>query len=380
MKIMAKTPYREKPAEIHARNLNILKDRIKENKFGGSYVFYGDEEYMKNHYYSLLRKSCGDETLNVTTITGSDFTLASFMNACETGAVESFDMFSDGGNSDVAPKKRLIRLISPDLSVLTKKDSEFFLDTLSSLSEDCIVIFWFYAGDSETFGKGIYKSICEHSLVVNFKQETVGSPVLITWILRHFSKAKLNVDRSVAVYLCSVVGASMTDLKNEIQKCIDYLKIENRDTLTNADVDFLCIKSTQAQIFDISAGALQGNFAKAAKALGVLRDKKEKPLLILGTISKAIGDLCTVDKLLRMGIPAPEIPRKAGLFDFIVKNDMAVLSSRNQDFKGNDSFAKTAASLCLEYDDKLKSSRTDGYELLFELIFRLSLAGKVKSA
>lgn len=378
---MAKQGYKEKPQDIHANNLVILKERIKQGNTNGAYIFYGDEEYTKNHYANLLLKQAGSN-LNITSFYGDDFTLEGFIAACETSAVESFDMFSldmeEQENDDSS--FRVIKLYNPDTSCLSKKDSEYFLSFLGNLPEKTIVIFWFYMGDEDTVLKSsLYKSISEFALTVNFRREAVGSSTLVTWILRHFSKEKIIVDRYVAVHLCQTVGNSMTDLKNEIDKLIDYLRFENRDTLTTKDIDFICIKSTTAQIFDISNGALSGNFTKAARALNVLRDKREKPIIILGTISKAVGDLASTDFYIKQGMPIAAIAKKMNVGDFVIKNNAAVLNSRNRDFRGKDTFTGTCSILCLEYDKKIKSSRTDGYELLLELIFKLSFAGKTVS-
>lgn len=378
---MAKSPFKPKPQEIHADNLSLLKQRIKAKTTEGCYIFYGDEEYTKNHYTNLILEQAGSN-LNITSIYGEEFTLDGFIACCETSAVESFDMFSmDENNTDESDSSfRIIKLYYPDLSELSKKDVDYLLGFLENLPEKTVVIFWFYTGDEEVVIKSsFYKKVSEFALTVNFKREPAGSSTLITWILRHFSKEKLNVDRHVAVHLCQTVGNSMTDLKNEIDKLIDYLRFENRDTLQTSDIDFICIKSTSAQIFDISSGALSGNFIKAARALNVLRDKKESPVLVLGTISKSISDLCKTDLCIKKGIPVASIGKETGIPDFIVKNNSAILLNRNRDFKGKVSFPQACASLCLEYDKKIKSSRTDGYELLIELIFKLSFAGKSTS-
>jgi len=376
---MAKGGFYEKPQDIHVNNLQMLKDRIKSGLTSGVYIFYGDEEYTKNHYSSLLIKEAGS-SLNVTSFYGSEFNLPDFLSACETSAVESLDMFSmDDMQDDDEGSFRVIKLYSPDTSSLSKKDTDYLLEFLSCLPERTIVIFWFYAGSDEAVTKGIYKKMEDIALTVNFKREPVASSTLVTWVLRHFAKEKLNVDRYVAVHLCQTVGNSMTDLKNEIDKLIDYLRYEDRDTLEKKDVDFICIKSTDAQIFEISGGALSGDFAKAARALNILRDKREKPIIILGTISKAINDLCLTDSYIKKGMPIPAIAKAIGAPEFIIKNSSAILTSRNRDFPGKRSFPVICSELCLEYDKKLKSSRTDGYELLLELIFKLSFAGKTSS-
>ena len=373
---MAKQGYHEKPSEIHAKNLAVLKDKIKNGDFSGAYIFYGDEEYTKNHYCNLMTQS-ESSLLNTTSIYGDEFNLPDFLSACETSAVVSFDLFADDeAEENDEDAFRVIKLYNPNLSEMTKKDEEYFLAFLSDLPNNTCVIFWFYEGQEDALSKAIYKKLLEIALPVNFKREPVGSNILITWILRHFAKEKFNVDRYVAVHLCQTVGNSMTDLKNEIDKLIDYLRYENRDTLQKEDIDYICIKSTNAQIFDVSSGALSGDFQKAAKALKVLQDKKEKPLLILGTISKSVYDLCITDHYIKNGVAIPVIAKTAGIYEFAVKNANNILISRNRDFKGNDSFAKAASKLCLEYDKKLKSSRTDGYELLLELVYKLSYCGK----
>lgn len=372
---MAKT-YGEKPTDIHANNLHVLKERIKNGSICGCYTFYGDEEYLKEHYTKQLL-SASESSLNITSFYSSEFTLPDFLSACQTSAVENLDMFSMDDEQQDNDAFRVIKIYSPDLSSLSKSDADYLIDFLSAPSENTIVIFWFYAGDDEAINKGLMKKICENSLTVNFKREPVGSSVLLTWIIRHFSKEKINIDRYIALHICQTVGNSMTELRCEITKLIDFLKFENRDTLEKKDVDYICIKSMEAQIFDISNGALSGDFPKAARSLQILRDKKEKPILILGTITKAVNQLCMTEKYIKSGMQIPAIAKNTKTPEFIIKNCYGIITARSRDkFTGENSYSKVAARLCLEYDQKLKSSRTDGYELLLELIFKLSYAGK----
>lgn len=371
---------KEKPQDIHANNLQLLKDRIKQKQTEGCYIFYGDEEYTKNHYTNLLLGAAGS-ALNVSSIYGKDFTLEGFISACETSAVESFDMFSiDEPEEDDDGAFRVVKLYTPDISVLSKKDTDQLLSFLHDLPQKTIVIFMFHTGAEETVLKNsFYKSVGEFALTVNFKREPVGSSVLITWILRHFSREKITVDRHVAVHLCQTVGNSMTDLKNEIDKLIDYLRFENRDVLQKDDIEFICIKSAEAQIFDIADGALSGDFVKSARALGIIRDKHDSelsPVNVAATISKAVNTLCVIDNCIKKGTPLATIAKEKKLHEFTVKKNASILTSRARDFKGKDNYPALAARLCMEYDQKIKSSRTNGYELLLELLFKLSFAGK----
>lgn len=375
---MAKGSFKEKPEVLHSRNLDILKEKIKSHSLGGCYIFYGPEEYTKNYYYSQLCSLCSDASLNKKSFYFDEFDLYDFINSISTYAAQSIDMFSLDDEQDAQEENtgmRVIKLIEPDFSQLSKKEEEQFIEVISELSEDVVVLFWFYPQSKPDFSKGIYKKIAEMSLIVNFPFEAPGSPSLIKWTLKHFSLEKINVERYVAVYLLNCVGNDMTNLKNEIDKLIEYLRFENRDTLTNEDIDFLCTKSLQAQIFDISGGAFAGNYTKAAKALKFVVNNKEDPLVILGTLSKTARDLCLVDKYSKMGLASPDIAKKANLFEFSVRNLLTNISKRDPDFKGT-TFAKVVSDLVLEYDTRIKSSKTNPYELLSELVLKISIAGR----
>lgn len=375
---MAKSEYREKPEVIHANNLTLLKEKTKSKSLGGCYIFYGPEEYTKNYYYSQLCSLCGDAALNKKSFYFDEFDLYDFINSVSTYAAQSLDMFSLDDEQDAENETsgiRVIKLIEPDFSVLSKKEEQQFIDVLSELSDDVVVLFWFYPQSKPDFSKTIYKKLSEMALIVYFPFEAPGSPSLIKWCLKHFSLEKINVERYVAVYLLNCVGNDMTNLKNEIDKLIEYLKFENRDTLTNQDIDFICTKSLTAQIFDISGGAFAGNYTKAAKALKFVVDNKEEPQLILGTLSKTARDLCLVDKYSKMGLTSKDIAKKANLFEFSVKNLLSNISKRDPDFKGT-TFAKVVSELVLEYDTLIKSSKTNPYELLSELVLKISIAGR----
>ena len=115
---MAKSFGTPKPEEIHAANIAELKSRIKSKKLSGSYVFYGEEEYTKKHYYDEFVSACTDKFMNIKTIYESDFSLPAFLNACDTAPANAFDMFSSV-DEEPSTDARAIR-ITP-FSVFTAK-------------------------------------------------------------------------------------------------------------------------------------------------------------------------------------------------------------------------------------------------------------------
>lgn len=373
---MAKTGYAPKASEVHAGNVSELKKRIKEGNVSGSYVFYGDEEYTKNHFYDQLTKFCGNKSLNVQTISGADFKLDDFLNCCDTVAAQSVDMFSLDDDEDEKNSFRLVRLISPKLDVLSQKELSEFLTRIEDPDEGVIIVLWLYAGEHEKIEKGIYKKIADASLVLNFRREAVGSPSLAAWIIKHFRSAGMDIERNVAMFMCTYVGNDMTTLKNEIDNCVNYLKYENRTEIQIPDIEFICKKSENAQIFDISDNALKGDYAAAMTAFGVYTKHSKSPeqaaMGILAPITKAVYDMCNVEDRLKMGESSLIISKKTGLHEFVVKKYTNLLSIRKKTYNGKDTFAAYAAALCLEYDTKSKGgAQISKYELIRELIFKL---------
>ena len=372
---MAKTTWAPKPAEVHAGNVSELKKRIKEGRVSGSYVFYGDEEYTKNFYYDELTGFCGNKSLNIKTLAGTDFTFNDFINSCDTVSAQSFDMFAlDEENEEKAPC-RLVRLISPKLDALGKKELNEFLSRIEDPDEGVIIVLWLYAGEQDKINKGIYKKIADASLVLNFCREAIGSPSLAAWIIKHFKKGNIDIERSVAMFMCTYVGNDMTTLKNEIDNCINYLNYENRTELTTADIEFICKKSESAQIFDISDNALKGDYAAAMAAFSTYAKLAKSPERaasgVFAPILKAVFDMCTVERFLKLGENQTVIAKKAGLHEFVVKKYANLINMRNKSFNGKGTYAEYASGLCIEYDMKNKGSATSRYELIRELIFKL---------
>ena len=58
--------------------LSLLKQKIKDGKLSGVYLFHGKEEYLKRYYFEMLTKGAGDTDVNVTVIDGADFSNADY--------------------------------------------------------------------------------------------------------------------------------------------------------------------------------------------------------------------------------------------------------------------------------------------------------------
>ncbi len=343
-------------------SLTELKRRLKEGDVGGVYLFTGDEEYMKRYYFTELCKASGD-AVNISVLRGE----VDFGELCdEINAVpmQEFSLF--GNDPEGSGSKRVIKLDSPDFSKLSEREMSDVYDMLSDVGDMTIVVIYFsnidpVKGKSNT---GIIKKLSENALACDFQRATPGDATLLRWIKKHFDKEKIAISPDDVKYMCDCVGTDMCLLANEAEKLCAYMDAVKRDSVTRADIDYICIKNVEAITFDVTNAISAKNFEAAVDALAKLRLTKTEPLLIFGAISKMATDMSIVASLTREGRGVAEIVNVSGLRDFVVRRYAAQLSSAG---KG---YAKRFANACLDADAKLKR-RPDGYRILENLAFTL---------
>ena len=356
--------------------LHVLKTRIQEKKIAGVYLFYGEEEYTKRHYESLLidAGNAGDG-LNVRTFFGDEFDLQEFLDAAQTVP----DVQQDGGffEEDTAESKdgrepligletvRVIRIVQPEIQ-LKAQEEKLFLSQLKELSPYTCVIFYYFAGEEVTkIKKGLMKKVWELALAVEFPKSPDGSRDLLNWVARHLKQKQLIFDNETLEEFCRYCGNSMMVLHNEIEKLSAYLSSMGRREIQRQDFELVCIKDEKAKIYDITNALQKQDFGAACATLELLKREKAEPVMILGLIAKSISDLCLVRSYLDKGLSTAEIARETGLKEYPVRLQMETVKRRG---KG---YADVAATLVAECDERLKSSKSDHFSLLQTLFYAL---------
>ena len=340
---------------------NELKRRLKDKDVGGVYIFTGDEEYMKRYYFSELCKAAG-ERVNISVLR-SEIDFGRLCDELSSVPMQDFSVFSEDSASS---GKRVIKLDSPDFSKLSEREMSEVYEMLSDVGDMSVVVIYFSNADPVK-GKSniaIIKKLSEKALVCDFKRAQPGDATLMRWIKRHFDKYKIAIYPQETRYLSDCVGTDMCLLANETEKLCAYLGCVGRDSVTCEDIDYVCIKNTEAITFDVTNAISAKNFDAAAEALSKLKRTKTDPLVIFGAISRMATDIATVYSLQREGKGITEIIGLSGLRDFVAKRYLLLLSSNTM------GYAKRFATSCLEADAKLKRG-ADGYRVLENLAFTL---------
>lgn len=377
--------YSKKKTAAESENLRVIKARIKEKKPSGIYIFRGEEEYMKRFYYSELCKAAIDSDSNITVINSEDFSYEKLADAMTAApAVDYSGSFFDDG-SDLSDKKReairVIKLQEAPVYKLTEKEKNSFENLCRKIGSDVCVIFYYTNNPKKEaeYSKSIkILSKTEGILDVEFCREAPSSPQLKRWVKKHFEAGKCVIDAQSVDYFIETVGNDMCTLLSEIEKLCAYAAYKKLPAVYNEDIDFICIKNTEARLDEVAKGVAEGDYSRAMKALVRLEADKMPETYIFGAISNKISELYSVDYYKRRGMGAAEISAKTGIRDFAVKNDLKYLSSiydRGISEDGENP-CKKLVHIVAEYDIKLKTSPVNKYLLIENMIF--SLCGRYK--
>ena len=272
-------------AEKKNGNLLKLKKQLKEGILAPLYVFYGEEDYLREMYVNRV-KDCvpdgGFPDFNHIKIEGRDVAFSEYDDAWE-----SFPMMTE---------KKLIHI----------KDSGIF--QLKSVSDDTVVIFDETSVDKRS---ALYKAAAKVGTVVEFTY--LSEADLVTWVVKQFLNAKKKISKENAYYLITICDSGLASINNEIKKLIDFCDEE----IYKTDIDRVVAKSMEVIVFELTDAIMLGNTQKAMETLADLKTVKENVFTLIYLM------LSTFEKMLRVklmnGAPQAEIASEIGVSLFVAR-------------------------------------------------------------
>lgn len=246
-----------------------LKAQIKENRLRNLYVFYGEEEYLKEYYIKKIEEkvpSNGFEEFNRILIEGgSDYDV--YDSVLESMPVMAEKRIVEIRDSNIFTMKRSGGIVPPD-----EDQKKFWQDKFKRLSDDTVLIFC----EKNVDGRSVlFKAAAKAGFAVEFKY--MSSVDLRAWTVRRAMKAGKKIDNSTADYLISVIDPGMNNLENEMDKLLSYCG----ETIYKSDIDKVVSRAMQVQAFDITDALMAGDARKALSVLNNMRTQKQSVFAIL---------------------------------------------------------------------------------------------------
>ncbi len=343
----------------------------------GSYVFFGEEDYLKIHYREQIYKSVMEEGLEA-----FNYFQISFSPAVCTKE-EALSSLADAVLAiPMMQDKKLIVISDLAPASLSKELLEALAGSLKQANEsdDTVCILYCRAEELESDYKlessTLYKKLASCSKPVRFDLQPRGK--LISWTKRHFTKEVILIADEAAGELVDLTAGRMTPLSFEIEKLIcyaKYVKGGEPPRIDSEDVARICVAGVQDEVpFAMLNAAQSWRLSEILAVLNVAREQREEPIAVLARLARIYLDMILVKTASDAAHPPKEIAKIMKMKDFRITKYLASIS------KVPLSVLENAIRLCYETDRAMKSGSTDPWILLDALAIRLYAPKSLRTA
>ncbi|MDR0286924.1 MAG: DNA polymerase III subunit delta [Clostridiales bacterium] len=343
----AKSSGKKASSEVSVEELS--KD-IKEGNFKSLYVFYGEEDYLKDFYINLLKKSLiGDNEFSYVKFEGK-ITPEAILWECETIPMLSENKVILIRNSGLFKPRGQAQAKSDDKAVSDVENENNSKETgdadawsfLAELPPQSYVIF--KESDADKRSK-MYKLALAHGSVMSCVKQNEEN---IRKVLKKTAERNnRNITPGAVNLMITGVSDNITRLLSELEKLI--LFTNEGGTISEQEVREVCELSFQSKIFDLTDAIGEGNHSKALQILENLLSAREPAQLILIMIGRQYLQLYNVKKLINKGATTAEVCSKVGVLEFVARK----LMKQANFFTPEQLYKK--AMFCMEMDESIKN-------------------------
>ncbi len=325
-------------------NFLKLKQQIKKGETGNLYLFFGEEIFVKNLYLEQLKKLIPDDGLG------------DFNRIILDGKELDFDKIDDALNSfPMMAEKKLVVIKNSGIFRSANEDTkEFWQTKLADVPDYVLLIFDEQEVDKRSV---LYKAVTKNGLCVEFAY--MKDYEVSAWVVREAQKAGKKIGKSEAEYLVGMCDAGISNVKNELDKLINYSGAE----IYKSDIDKVVSKPLSIVIFEVTDAIMQGNADRAMSVILKMKENKESAFNILYLLSSAFDKMLYAKLLLENGATYDMIASKLKLAPFITRKYIDGARGFSADFL-KERICRTA-----ECDLSVKQGEKDEWSALFEYVF-----------
>ncbi|MCB0347503.1 MAG: DNA polymerase III subunit delta [Bdellovibrionales bacterium] len=262
------------------------------------YYFYGDEMYLVQTLLAELQKVCLGEG-------PSDFNLDVFYYT-ETSAqhiidtAETLPMFSP---------KRLV--VVRQISELKAKDQDQLMQLIEKpIDTTCVVL----VGKKMDARKKFFKTLIGQNAVVKFDPPSMSD--VPSWVQKIAKEKGLTIDREAQDALIQMVGNSLTDIENEMQKLRQF--VGDQASVKLSDVKTVVSKHRMESVFDLTKSIAEQDLPRSLFFLANLLEQGENELGILALIARHVRILNLVKEGIKEGVTASQLAVRAGVPPYFI--------------------------------------------------------------
>ncbi len=312
-------------------DIKKLKSKIQKKEYENVYLFYGEENYLKNKYLEHIKNNIYPEKdiMNVDEFTGDKVRVEDILDAIST-----LPIFSD------------YRLVVVKNSKLFKKerklDNDKLFENFNELSDMTILIFIEEEIDKRN---RLYKLISKKGESIEFKKPKEHD--MVNWINNMLKKENIICRKDNIIEILSLIDGGMYVIEQEINKLIEYVGKGNE--IKKDDIDSIVTKSLDVNIFELVDNIGRKNVSSAITIYNNMILIKEPPIKILIMISRQMKILLQCKYLIEKRENNKDIANIIGVSSYFI----------NRYIKQSSNFSKlelyNILNKCLEVDENIKT-------------------------
>lgn len=332
-----------------------LKKSLKEEGLQRVYLLYGPEEYLRDDFASLLKRTClpdGEDDFSYKRLNQENFSARALEDA-----VEALPFLTE---------RTFVEVRGVDLNRLKEAEGDKVTKLIGDIPDYCTLVF-VQDGNYEPDGrKKTVKAIRKYGRDVNFTEQAQSN--IVKWVRKRFAAYGKSIFPETAEYLVNFSGHFMQQLIPEIEKIAAYT---SADTIVREDIEAVASKSVETAVFELSDKLAVRDYDGAAEVMGELLGKKDtEPIMLLAMIGNQMRNIYAAkisesDK--RDGNYLAEVTG--------VRYDFLLQKLRNHAKKFSTARLERAVELCADTDYLMKSNGEEDENLLKELLIKLAIDG-----
>ena len=275
--------------------MKSLNEDLKTGQFKQVYLFYGEEDYLKEQYKTRFVKSMipSDDTMNFTCFEGKNADAAEII-----GQADTMPFFADK------------RLIVVEESGFFKTGGTELGDYIKNMPDTTYMIFVESAVDKRS---KLYKAVRDKGRIVEFPRQ--NDATLRRWVQNKVRAEKKVMSGDAETLFLSKTGDDMNLISKELDKLICYTL--KKDRITQEDVEAVCTCQITDNIFDMIDAMTAGRQNDALDIYYSLLAQKEPPMRILFLMTRQYRILFEIKDHVRLGRSRQDIAKKMGLHPFV---------------------------------------------------------------
>lgn len=293
--------------------LEQLRLQIKNGELKNLYLFFGEEEYIKNEYVKkVLDMVPEDPFADFNSVkTEGEITDMDRLDA----VLENFPM--------MAEKKTVVIKDSGIFKSASEDVKSFWSKKLSNLADYIVLIF----NEKEVDKRGtLYKTAAKNGIVAEFSYLSASD--MTNWATSEFMNCGKKISKNNAAYFISLCSEDVSSVKNEIDKLVSYCG----DEVLKSDIDRVVSKSLNIRIFELTDSIMEKNMAKAMSVLTELKGIKEPAFRILAVLFSAFDKMLFARLAESDGMLYNDIVSKLGVHPYVAKKYISSARMFNADF------------------------------------------------